>query len=114
MQKVTSDLSNYRSMSLTADSKTLVAVQSDIHPYVWVAPEGDAGRARQITSGPGTVNDYWGFSWTPDGRIVYVSTLSGNQDIWVMPVGGEAVKELLGRLGEAPGWSGIAPDAPPR
>ncbi len=94
VQKVTSDLSNYRSMSLTADSKTLVAVRSDIHPYVWVAPEGDAGRARQLTSGAGTVNDYWGFSWTPDGRIVYVSTLSGNQDIWVMNADGSGQKQL--------------------
>lgn len=94
VQKVTSDLSNYRSMSLTADSRTLVAVQSDIHPYVWVAPEGDAGRARRITSGPGTVNDYWGFSWTPDGRIVYVSTLSGNQDIWIMNADGSGQKQL--------------------
>jgi hypothetical protein len=43
-----------------------VAVQSDIHPFVWVWPCGEAARAEQITSGPGTVNDYWGFSWTPD------------------------------------------------
>jgi hypothetical protein len=26
----------------------------------------------------------------------------------------EAVERLLGRLGGGPGWSGIAPDAPPR
>lgn len=94
VQKVTSDLSNYRSMSLTADSRTLVAVQSDIRPYVYVAPEGDAGRARQITSGPGSSNDYWGFSWTPDGSIVYVSTLSGNQDIWLMNADGSGQKQL--------------------
>lgn len=94
VQKITSDLSNYRSVSLTADSKTLVAVQSDIHPYVWVAPEGDAGRARQLTSGAGTSSDYWGFSWTPDGRIVYVSTLSGNQDIWVMNADGGGQRQL--------------------
>ncbi|HEX8148437.1 MAG TPA: winged helix-turn-helix domain-containing protein [Pyrinomonadaceae bacterium] len=94
VQKVTSDLSNYRSMSLTADSRTLVAVQSDIHPYVWVAPEGDAARARQVTSGHGASNDYWGFAWTPDGRVVYVSTLSGNQDIWVMNADGSGQKQL--------------------
>lgn len=93
-QRVTSDLSNYRSMSLTSDSKTLVAVQSDIRPYVWVAPNGDVSRARQITSGPGAGNDYWGFSWTPDNKIVYVSTLSGNQDIWIMDADGSNQKQL--------------------
>jgi TolB protein len=69
-------------------------VQSNIHPFVWVAPEGDAARAGQITYGPGTANDYWGFSWTPDGRIVYVSTLSGNQDIWIMNADGSGRKQL--------------------
>jgi Tol biopolymer transport system component/DNA-binding winged helix-turn-helix (wHTH) protein len=94
IQRVTTDLSNYRSMSLTADSKNLVAVQSDIRPYVWVAPDAEAGRAQQITSGPGTGNDYWGFSWTPDDKIVYVSTLSGNQDIWIMNSDGGDQKQL--------------------
>lgn len=94
VQRVTTDLSNYRSMSLTSDSKNLVAVQSDIRPYVWVAPDADAGRAQQITSGPGTGNDYWGFSWTPDDKIVYVSTLSGNQDIWIMDSDGGEQKQL--------------------
>ncbi|MDQ3803313.1 MAG: winged helix-turn-helix domain-containing protein [Acidobacteriota bacterium] len=93
-RRVTSDLSNYRSISLTSDSKTLVAVQSDIRPYVWVAADGDARRAQQITSGSGTGNDYWGFSWTPDGKIVYVSTLSGNQDIWIMNADGSNQKQL--------------------
>jgi Tol biopolymer transport system component/DNA-binding winged helix-turn-helix (wHTH) protein len=93
-QRVTTDLSNYRSMSLTSDSKNLVAVQSDIRPYVWVAPDGDAESAQQITSGPGTGNDYWGFSWTPDDKIVYVSTLSGNQDIWIMNSDGSDQKQL--------------------
>lgn len=94
VQRVTADLSNYRSMSLTSDSKNLVAVQSDVRPYVWVAPEGGARYAQQVTSGPGTGNDYWGFSWTPDGRIVYVSTLSGNQDIWIMNANGSGRKQL--------------------
>lgn len=94
IRRVTTDLSNYRSMSLTSDSKNLVAVQSDIRPYVWVAPDADAARAQQITSGPGTGNDYWGFSWTPDDKIVYVSTLSGNQDIWIMNSDGSEQKQL--------------------
>jgi eukaryotic-like serine/threonine-protein kinase len=93
-QRVTSDLSNYRGMSMTSDSKTLVAVQSDIHPFVWVWPGVEGARPEQLTSGPGTVNDYWGFSWTPDAKIVYVSTLSGNQDVWMMNADGSDQKQL--------------------
>jgi Tol biopolymer transport system component/DNA-binding winged helix-turn-helix (wHTH) protein len=94
VRPVTNDLSNYRNLSLTSDSKTFVTVQSDIRPFVWVSQGVQAERARQITFSPGTRNDYWGFSWTPDGKIVYVSTASGNHDIWIMNSDGTDQKQL--------------------
>lgn len=94
VRHVTNDLSNYRNLSLTSDAKTFVTVQSDIRPFVWVSPGVAAERARQITFSPGTRNDYWGFSWTPDGKIVYVSTASGNHDIWIMNSDGTDQKQL--------------------
>lgn len=95
VRAITSDLSNYNSISVTADSKTLAAVQTDIHPFVWVMPNADdAAQAKQITFGSGTRNDYWGFSWTPQGKIVYVSTASGNQDIWMMNADGSEQQQL--------------------
>ncbi|HEX8286756.1 MAG TPA: winged helix-turn-helix domain-containing protein [Pyrinomonadaceae bacterium] len=93
-RQVTNDLSNYGNISITSDSKTLVTVQSDISPFVWVSPGAEIEKARQITSSPGTRNDYWGFSWTPDGKIAYVSTVSGNQDIWIMNSDGTGQKQL--------------------
>ena len=45
---------------------------------------------------------------------------SGDDPVLVLAAGpppteqAEAVERLLGRLGGGPGWSGIAPDAPPR
>jgi Tol biopolymer transport system component len=94
IRQVTNDLSNYGSVSLSSDSKTLVTVQSDIRPFVWVLPIANTAEAKQITSSPGTRNDYWGFSWTPDERILYVSTVAGNQDIWVMNSDGSNQKQL--------------------
>lgn len=94
VRQVVNDLSNYGNISITSDSKTLVTVQSDIRPFIWVLPGTDVGKARQITFSPGTRNDYWGFSWTPDGKIVYVSTASGNQDIWIMNSDGSNQKQL--------------------
>jgi Tol biopolymer transport system component/DNA-binding winged helix-turn-helix (wHTH) protein len=93
-RRVTNDLSNYRNLSLTSDAKTFVTVQTDIRPFVWVSLGMEADRARQITFSPGTRNDYWGFSWTPDGKIVYVSTASGNHDIWIMNSDGTDQKQL--------------------
>ncbi|MDQ4123033.1 MAG: winged helix-turn-helix domain-containing protein [Acidobacteriota bacterium] len=93
-RRVTNDLSNYGNISVTADSKSVVTVQSDIRPFVWVLPGTETAKASQITSSPGTVNDYWGFSWTPDGRIVYVSTSGGNHNIWIMKSDGTEQKQL--------------------
>jgi Tol biopolymer transport system component/DNA-binding winged helix-turn-helix (wHTH) protein len=93
-RQITNDLSNYGSISLTSDSKNIVAVQSDIRPFVWVLPEAQTEQAKQITSSPGTRNDYWGFSWTPDGKIVYVSTAGGSQDIWSMNSDGSNQRQL--------------------
>jgi Tol biopolymer transport system component len=72
--------------SITADSCTMVGAESEQLTTIWVAPGGDASHARQISSseeskGGGTLS--W-TSWTPDGKIVYVSNASGNFDIWVM------------------------------
>ncbi|HEX8197476.1 MAG TPA: winged helix-turn-helix domain-containing protein [Pyrinomonadaceae bacterium] len=94
VRQVTNDLSNYGNISLTSDSKNLVSVQSDIRPFVWVIPGTQTAKAKQITSSPGTRNDYWGFSWTPDGKIVYVSTAGGNHDIWIMNSDGTDQKQL--------------------
>lgn len=58
---------------------------------VWVAPQGDAARARQITSG---ANNYLDPVFAPDGKIVYVSMASGNPDIWMMDQDGNNQKQL--------------------
>ncbi|HEV3471223.1 MAG TPA: protein kinase [Pyrinomonadaceae bacterium] len=93
-ERVTHDLNNYGGVSLTADSSALATVQSDMDINIWAATGGDAGAARQVTSVPSGFNDYWGVSWTPDGRLVYGSTASGNQDIWVMDADGGNQRQL--------------------
>ena len=93
-RRVTNDLNTYLGVSLTADASALVTVQTDRVPNVWVAPQGDAARARQVTTGAGKFDGYYGLSWTPDGRIVYASIASGSWDIWVMDADGSNPKQL--------------------
>jgi Tol biopolymer transport system component len=90
-RRVTNDLSSYISVSLTADSSALAAVQYDRLSNIWIAPGSDASRAVQVTSG---VGHHYGLSWTPDGRIVYASMSSGNPDIWIMNADGTGQKQL--------------------
>jgi len=69
VRRFTNDLSRYRDLSLelTKDGTSLVAVQVNTDANIFLAPEGDAARARQITSGEAT-----GFAvlWTPDGKLL--------------------------------------------
>ncbi len=91
VRRITNDLNDYRSMSLTADSRALVTVQSETTGNLWVAPNGDAASARKITS---SNRDGIGISWTPDGRIVYGSAVNGKPDIWIANADGSNQKQL--------------------
>ena len=93
-RKITNDLNSYTGVSLTADSRTMVARQSETVSNIWTAPSTDLNRAKQITTGR---NGWYGLSgilWTPDGHVVYSSAASGNLDIWIMNADGSNQKQL--------------------
>ncbi|HEY3136575.1 MAG TPA: hypothetical protein VGL29_11160 [Blastocatellia bacterium] len=92
VRKITNDLNNYNRLSLTADSSALVTVQTEGEMNLWVAPQGDAGRAKQISSGRS--DGQTGLSWMPDGKIVYNSQGGGFVDIWSMDSDGKNQKQL--------------------
>lgn len=83
-------------VSLSADSGSLVTVQADTVANLWVAPDGDASRARQITSGSGRYDQV---SLAPDGRLVFMSNASGTADIWLMDADGKNKKQLTSDSG---------------
>ena len=93
-RRITTDLSDYWSVSLTGDSDALVTVQSSSISNIWVAPIGDTSRAVQIKSGGtnGEGND--GLAWSPDGRIVYNSRASGVDEVWIINADGSGPKQL--------------------
>ncbi len=71
-RRLTNDLTNYQPccLDLTQDGKTLVDTEQTTISDLWVAPGGDAARAKQITSKEPVLA---GFSWAPDGNIVFAS-----------------------------------------
>jgi Tol biopolymer transport system component len=93
-RRITNDLSDYgtRSLSLTSDSRALVSVQNDYLSGIWVVARGEPSNFRQLTAGRS--DGYYGLCWTPDGRIVYASKASGNQDIWIMDADGGGQTQL--------------------
>jgi len=101
-RRLTQDLIDYTDLSMTADGKTLVAVQSDSTSSLWVSPNADIARVVQITTGKDSV--LRGFGWTPDKKIVYVSRVSGNTELWTMDPDGSNKKQLTndGRIKYTP------------
>ncbi|HEY1402633.1 MAG TPA: hypothetical protein VGB05_00760, partial [Pyrinomonadaceae bacterium] len=91
-QKITNDLNAYKSVTLTSDSRTLLALQSSYTADIWLSSGASGGdnAPRQLTNegSAGTP------AWTPDGRIVFQSGASGNGDIWVMNADGSGQRQL--------------------
>lgn len=73
---------------------SFAAVRSERVVNLWVAPNEDTRGARQITSGAQRQDGTRGLAWTPDGKILYYSEASGNQDICVMEADGTGNKQL--------------------
>ncbi|HEY0169817.1 MAG TPA: hypothetical protein VGB98_02105, partial [Pyrinomonadaceae bacterium] len=95
MRRVTNDLNLYQGLSLSADARSLVTVQSDRYTNLWVSKDGDPRHAEQVKFTPGgRFGSVVGLSWTPDGRVAYASNESGNYDIWVASPEGGGRKQL--------------------
>ena len=88
---LTNDLSDYRNVILTADSKSFVTTQTQALGNIWVAPKGETAHATQITSGLGR---YFDLNCAPDGKIIYASDGSGSADIYEIASNGANVRQL--------------------
>jgi len=92
---LTNDLSDYRAVILSADSKSLVTTQTQTLANIWIAPKGENAHATQITSGLGR---YFDLSWAPDGKIIYASDASGSADIYELTANGANMRQLTSNM----------------
>jgi Tol biopolymer transport system component/DNA-binding winged helix-turn-helix (wHTH) protein len=90
VRRITNDLTDYRGVSLSADSHNLVTRQVAHFMNIWVAPEGDISKIKQVTSG---LNFYGKFSWTPDGKIVVANSI-GSHNLCLIDANGVVQKIL--------------------
>ena len=92
--RLTNDANHYDAISLTADSRTLVAHQLIDFTHIWIAPDGDANRTRQLTSGTNRDDGTQGLYWMSDGKLVFVSPSDDEIDLWMMDADGANRKQL--------------------
>lgn len=91
VRPLTNDLSNYCTMMLTTDSKSIVTTQTQVLGNIWVAPKGETAHAAQITAGLGR---YFDLTWAPDGEIIFASDASGSADIYETAANGSQMRQL--------------------
>jgi serine/threonine protein kinase len=91
-RRITNDPNSYRSVSLSADSRMIIASQNETTSNLWVAPEGKTELAHRITSNDKDGAD--GLAWTPDGHIVFTSYRSENLDLWMTDGDGFNLRQL--------------------
>jgi Tol biopolymer transport system component len=93
-RRITNDLSNYLSLGIAADSGSLVTIKEDSPANLWIAPQGDSSRARQLTFGTGVEDGQNGVAWMPDGRIVYATRPGELSQLWVASASGGNAQEF--------------------
>lgn len=94
-RRITNDLNNYFSISLSADGNTLIALQRQTSSGLWIAPAENPAAAAPVTAGTLDRKDgQTGLSVSPDGRLIYVSDHSGKRDLWSVNADGTGLQQL--------------------
>jgi DNA-binding winged helix-turn-helix (wHTH) protein/Tol biopolymer transport system component len=84
-QSITNDLNTYTGVAVAFSPPSLLTIQSDRVANFYLAPKTNLEKPVQVTSGRGDKpSEVMGLSWTPDNKIVYGSSASGNIQIWMM------------------------------
>jgi len=104
MRRLTNDLESYFWLSLSADGRSLVTRQQRITCHLWILPDGDLKKARQITSGGRNIDGYVGLTWTPDGRIVFSSRIGHDTDLYSIDESGRDRVQLTANTGHDSTW----------
>jgi serine/threonine protein kinase/Tol biopolymer transport system component len=96
VRKITNDLNDYRSLSVSDDSSSVVTVQYQRLSSVWLTGMSKERRTVQVTPGAGT---YYDLTVTPGGKLLYSSDASGSADIWEMQTDGTNQRQLTAGAG---------------
>ncbi len=94
-QNITRDLQHYGStLSLSADSNSLVALQATQESHIWIAPAENLAAARQITFGSSGIEGWYGIDFAPDGKIIYTARIDRSLTLWSMDALGANAKQI--------------------
>src|SRR5262245_50156181 len=99
LRRLTNDLEGYFWISLSVDGRKLVTRQQRMVMHIWLLPDGDAKKDRQLTFGQRSFEGYNGLAWAPDGRIVFSAFANNVTDIYSMNPDGSDRIQLTANAG---------------
>jgi len=96
VRRITNDLGEYRNVSITADGRSLLTINSESHARLSIAALDGTGERRLPE---GRFVGVGGLAWAPDGRrIYYVKGVQRELQLWSMNVDGTNAREIAGRV----------------
>ena len=91
-RQITNDLSQYNSLSATADGKSFVTIQTNTISGVFLGEaSADANDFKEIISETGALSP---LVWMPDGKIIFRSDKDGVSNLWTMDADGGNRRQL--------------------
>jgi Tol biopolymer transport system component len=108
--KITHDLNNYSTPTITANGEALSVVQQQLDSNLWIAPGGNSGQLKQITSVAQGLEGYFILEWPPGGRIFYESMDNGVPAPWSINPDGSNPQKITPKWG-GPEFS-VCPKSP--
>jgi Tol biopolymer transport system component/DNA-binding winged helix-turn-helix (wHTH) protein len=110
VRRLTNDLEGYFWISLSADGRKLVTRQQRIISHLWLLPNCDLRKARQLTFGERGLDGYTGLAWTPDGKIVFSAFAGASTDLYSMNPDGSDRVQLTANAGRDNAYPVISSD----
>ncbi len=110
LRRLTNDLEGYFWISLSADGRKLVTRQQRMISRLWLLPDGDVRKARQLTFGERGFDGYSGLAWTADGRIIFSSFSGAATDLYSMKPDGSGRVRLTANAGQDNAYPAVSAD----
>src|SRR5262245_54979136 len=89
---LTTDLVDYRNVTVSADGQSIITVGGDIAPTLWIIPVDPKDSVRRLESLRGDGGA--GLAWAPDGTILYSTRVAGRWQIARMSNAGTDRREV--------------------
>ena len=92
--RVTSDSNAYRSLEISADGSKISANRLNLYSNVWVLPDGDITRAKQLTTGENEIGGLLTTQFTPSREIIFNSRRKTTDGLWAVDIEGNEQRRL--------------------